>query len=409
MGHQSVKSQYATLLVAIQLLFGCNRPESFPLAREELKVVDDDLFTMLIQLSPIPPVPHDRTNEFCDRVEAVDLGRQLFFDQGFSNNSKVSCATCHNPVFGFTTRESTAKGLSPTFRNAPTVLNVSHNRWYAWDGSSDVLWAQSVKPIEHPLEHGFTRRDVLRRFHTGDYAKTYFDVFGVRLPPVNCDENRLAKFYADVGKALAAFQSTLNSGTSRFDRFVAQLRATDNTVDPDGESILTDSEVRGLKLFFGKANCVLCHNGPLFTDMEFHNVRVPPKSVADPLDSGRFSGVEVLLDSEFGSWTRYAAERGRSERPRVKKSGQLWGQFKTPSLRDVTRTGPYMHNGVFSSLADVVNHYSTFEKALPPGHHEETILKPLNLTENEKVDLISFLGTLESINYCGDIFSANVQ
>jgi cytochrome c peroxidase len=402
---QIVKNAFRAIFLLLILSVGCNKPsrEVFnSQGRATNQVIESELLVQLHKSSPAPQLQKDATNEFCMNAEAIRLGRRIFFDDAFSSNGAVSCASCHDPRLGFTTRDATARGLALTFRNAPSILNVSHYRWFSWDGSSDVLWAQSLKPFEHPLEFGTSRREVLRQFQSDHYIQMYESAFGNQPPVLDCHDDLLNEFFANVGKSLAAFQSTLNSGESRFDQFVAKLDSSPKNFAGSDQSILSESEIRGMRLFFGKANCVFCHNGPLFTDMEFHSVRVPPRSLTDPLDSGRFDGVDILLDAEYGSWTVHSAQFNSTTRPRVKKSGQLWGQFKTPSLRDVTRTAPYMHNGVFATIEEVVEHYSTFAKAVEVGHHEETILKPLNLTHMEKSDLVAFLGALESVDYCGD-------
>jgi cytochrome c peroxidase len=204
------------------------------------------------------------------------------------------------------------------------------------------------------------------------------------------DEQRVAvtQIYVNIGKAIAAYERRLQYGPSRFDRYVDALAA--NGQPP--ADVLTRDEVAGLRLFIGKANCTQCHNGPLFTNNEFHNTGVPAAAIAK-VDHGRTNGAKDVLADEFNCRSRWSDAKGGqcSELEFLVAEGHtLERAFKVPSLRNVADRAPYMHAGQFASLDEVVAHYN-HAPAAPSGHSE---LKPLRLNAKELQQLVSFLRTL---------------
>ena len=376
----------------------------------------------ILTLSPLPPVPSDPTNRFQDDPKAARLGQAIFFDTRFSRDGSVACATCHIPSEGWADRRDRAFGLGPVERHAPSLWNVVYNRWFFWDGRSDSLWSQALVPFESANEHGISRLGVLHRIHDDPQYRAAFEgVFGAlpaledkaRFPsearPVAEDaqhphaeawaamseEDRQAvnRAYANVGKAIAAFEARIVSRNAPFDRYVEGLREG----DPTKLGALNDMAVRGLQLFVGKAACVLCHNGPNFTDREFHNTRVPPLEGGASTDPGRYRGIRVVQADPFNGMGAYSDEPDGKARIKVAylyTSGHNWAEIKTPTLRNCAQTAPYMHEGQMASLADVVRFYSSLTEALPTKHFPDALLAPANLVGRESEDLIAFLRSL---------------
>jgi cytochrome c peroxidase len=202
------------------------------------------------------------------------------------------------------------------------------------------------------------------------------------------DQEAVTRIYVNMGKSIAAYERQLNPGASRFDQYV---EAVINN-DPSAEEILTPDEIAGLKLFIGEANCTNCHNGPLFTNNDFHNTGVPAAKDL-PEDIGRGKGAQQALADEFNCLSSYSdaqPEQCSELNFLVIDEHQQERQFKPPSLRNVAERGPYMHAGQFTTLEEVLNHYNT-APAAPAGHSE---LEPLNLSETQIAQIIAFLKTL---------------
>ena len=368
------------------------------------------------------PVPADPTNRYADDPGAAHLGRWLFFETRFNPDNAISCATCHVPARAFADGRTTARGLADLPRHAPALWNVGHQRWFLWDGRRDTLWAQALQPLEDPREHGSSRGRVVRLLHDDpELRAAYEHVFGpmpdlsdlARFPadarPVpddpddptgrawsamtDVDRRVVDGVFANVGKALAAYQRQIISADAPFDVFAEGLR----TDDPAKRAALSPQEQRGLKLFVGAANCRLCHAGPNFSDGEFHNTGVPPAGGGAPSDQGRYAGIALVQADPFNAAGVHSDQRDGPTARQVTsllRSPETWGQFKTPSLRHVATTAPYMHGGQMASLAEVLRFYSTREGAVQFGHHEDPLLVPLGLTDEELGDLEAFLKTL---------------
>jgi len=402
----------AILLLAAGLL-AASRLGSEP----EVELTPEEI-AKILEHAPLGPAPESPTNRVADDPAARQLGKRLFFEPRFSADGRISCATCHDSEKGWANGALHGRGLGETERHVPSLWNVAHNRWYFWDGRADTLWMQALQPIEHPDEFGGDR---LRCAHVlaadPELAAAYEAVFGPlpdvsdpeRFPPharpvpespddpsnrawvsmSEADRDAVNRVFSNLGKAIEAFERSIRSEESPFDVFAQGLADGDETK----LAALSVSARRGLKLFVGKANCILCHSGPHFSDGEFHDLRLPEdRSVA--VDTGRFDGVRRLLDDPFNSLGPYSDDPTWRKTKYLVVRPNAWGQFKTPSLRNVAQTAPYMHTGVFSSLEEVLHFYSTMENAAPRGHHDEGVLAPLRLTEQEQRDLIAFLESL---------------
>ena len=370
-----------------------------------------------LRLSQLPPVPQDPSNAFEKNLAAIALGEKFFFDSRFSRNSAVSCASCHNPNRYFQDDRPLAQGIGIAARRTPSIIGAGHSSWLFWDGRKDSLWSQALAPIEDVLEYGGNRTQVARRV-LHHYASEYEAVFG-KIPdlphreadasPLGSPPEKLAwnemdakiqdgisRVFANVGKAIAAFEKTLLHGESRFDAYVKSI------LDKSDATVLTQRELNGLRIFIGKGRCVTCHAGPLFTDHHFHSTRVPERDPANP-DQGRAAAVRRIQQDEFNCLGRFSdANPAQCEELRfmVTNDPAILRAFKTPGLRNVALRPPYMHAGQLSSLRDVIDHYVRApDAALGPdgmthklGFNSE--LRPVPLSEQEIQDLIDFLASL---------------
>jgi cytochrome c peroxidase len=366
-----------------------------------------------LSLSSLGPLPADPSNRWADDARAAALGERLFFDTRLSGNGKVSCATCHLPQKDFQDGTALANGVGTTDRRTMPIAGTAHGAWFFWDGRSDSQWSQALGPLESAVEHGGTRTQYARALGA-HYREEYESVFGAlpaldglppqagpvtdtawraawaRIPATRQEE--ITRVYANIGKAIAAFERTIGFTPARFDRYVdAELagRAHDST------SSFSDDEIAGLKLFVGKASCVNCHNGPRLTDDHFHNTGVAVSSLVSAADSGRSVGVRRALAAEFACTSRYSdAKEGDCDELRfaTTEGEELVRAYKPPSLRGVAERAPYMHAGQLVTLADVVTHYDRAPRA-PIGHSE---LKPLRLSAAERRQIEAFLRTLSS-------------
>ena len=326
-------------------------------------------------------VQTDTTNAFEANKEAAILGQHLFFEKRLSSNSEVSCATCHIPEKYFTDGLSVSQGIKPLERNTPTVLNSAHQRWFFWDGRTDALWGQPIQTIEHPSEMNISRIDALELIQKDELLSTQWtSVFG-SMDPQAVDANAVK-----MAKAIAAYITQLVATDSPFDLFVGG----------DNDAI-SESAKRGLRFFISGGGCLRCHFGPWFTDGSFHSVGIPPLNGGPLTDSGRYGAIDSLKQTEFGAGSKFSDDKDSvraSITKHIAKRKDDWGAFRTPSLRNVAQTQPYMHAGQLATLDDVIEHYSTLENFVSADHHRETILAPLNMTSRQKTDLKNFLKTL---------------
>lgn len=362
-----------------------------------------------LSLAELEPLPPDPTNRVADDPRAVQLGRSLFFETRLSANGKVSCASCHVPDREFQDGTPLGRGAGTTDRRTMPVAGTAYSPFLFWDGRKDSQWAQALGPLESAVEHGGSRAQYAHVI-AEQYRDEYERLFGP-LPDLSAipraagpvsdpasraawhamtDPQRLAvtQVYVNIGKAIAAYERRLQYGPSRFDRYVETLAA-------DGQAaadVLGRDEVAGLRLFIGKANCTQCHNGPLFTNNEFHNTGVPATASAKA-DHGRTVGAKDVLADEFNCRSRWSDAPGVqcAELEFLVSEGEtLEHAFKVPSLRNVAERAPYMHTGQFASLDEVVAHYN-HAPAAPSGHSE---IKALGLNARELQQLVAFLRAL---------------
>ena len=356
---------------------------------------------MILQHGPWPPkLEPDPSNRASGKPEAIALGEALFFDPRLSGKG-VSCATCHIPEKSWTDGRKVGTALAEGDRNTPTLINLRTHRWFGWDGANDNLWSQSVRPMLDAREMGTTEEQVAQLIRgDAELSCRYRKVFGA--PPSATDNEAVI---VDVGKALAAFQETLVSGRTPFDAFRDALERGDEQA---ASRYPLDAQ-RGLRLFVGQGNCSLCHFGPNFTHGEFHEIGIPVFKKAGGVDWGRYEGIKRLRASRFSLLGPYNDDRKRAtglSTRHVALVPQTFEQFKVPTLRNVAKTAPYMHNGYLATLADVVRHYSEidptllhvahvyFDPLVPDAVPTDTLLKPLKLSSRQISYLVAFLETL---------------
>jgi cytochrome c peroxidase len=323
-------------------------------------------------LNSLPPLPADRSNAVADDLEAARLGHALFFDRRLSANGAIACSTCHQPERRF------ADGLA-----------TAYSPWLYWDGRRDSLWAQALSPLEDPREHGSDRRQVVSLIAAdAGYRARYERIFGA--PPDLSTPGSLDRSFANVGKAIAAYERLLMPGPARFDEYVAAVLSNDV---PAEERLFSDDERAGLRLFIGEANCTQCHNGPLLTNNEFHNTGVLSFPGEVP-DKGRVQGVRDVNDDPFNCRGAFSDDPDRAcpELDFARTGPELIGTMRTPSLRNLEQTGPYMHKGQLATLAAVLEHYNEAPLAMI-GHNES---KPLELSRRQLAQLEAFLHTLDA-------------
>ncbi len=348
----------------------------------------------LLGLPPLP-VPADNPQT----PAKIQLGNKLFHDKRFSIDGTISCSSCHDDNKAFTDNLPVAvghHGLTGT-RNAPTVINAAFNKLQFWDGREPSLEAQSKAPFINPLEAGLPSHqpilDIVRS--DADYRKAFNEVFGVQADKLTMEH---------VSKAIASFERSIIAGNSAFDRYYFKA----------DKSALTEQQQRGFQLFLGQGRCVSCHvieqDQALFTDGRFHNIGiginaiqqdVPPLVQAFLEAKARGGNVDqmVLSDKKTSELGRFA----------VTQSFNDMGAFKTPTLRNIALTAPYMHDGSLKTLKDVIIHYNN-GGVTPAGAQVNAYLsggiRPLNLTDSQIDDLDTFLEALTSAQFAKPTASA---
>ena len=361
-----------------------------PPAAAQVAPFDDAEIRRILKHGPWPPpAPRDPSNRVSGDPAAIALGQRLFFDGRLSAGGALACASCHIPARAWTDGRKQAVGLVPLDRNTPTLLDAARHRWFSWDGRADSLWSQSVKPIVDPREMGASARHVVRLVETDPVlACLYARAYGQSVTAVADDEQGLV----NVGKALAAFIEGLGTGRTAFDEFREALARADGA----GARGYPAAAQRGLRIFIGKGNCGLCHVGPAFTNGEFHDVGVPYLVAPGRVDAGRYEGLGLLQADRLnllGAYNDDPSGASAVKTRHVERQHANWGQFRTPSLRNVALTAPYMHDGRYASLREVVRHYSELDMERIHAHGEQ-LLRPLRLSDAESDDLVAFLETL---------------
>lgn len=412
-----------------------------------------------------------------EQLRLAKFGKKLFFDQRFSANKKVACATCHQPEKTYSDGLQFGQGIGTTLRRTPSVINTFAAFWFFWDGRADSLASQALGPLEHPMEHGISRTHLVRLVKD-HYLKEYEEHFG-KFPESLSDELPLeakpedpafetsakmsaytlasidsfrvqdallvksgrlgispAKLVAELsdftpqtpqawltawqqlsqeqqdavnnvfinfGKAIAQYETGIIAVSSPFDKFAANLKSGKPAEKSFVQGFKQD-ELDGLRLFIGPGNCTSCHMGPHFSDQQFHNIGLPLQKelvleLQDLyLDVGRSMGVLMVKKSAFNCQAGVIKEDREScyELPWLEPENlELVGAFKTPSLRNVAERPPYSHDGRFSSLQGILEHYNEMPEDAGIGHREETLV-PLNFDKDQLRKLELFLSALTS-------------
>jgi cytochrome c peroxidase len=355
-------------------------------------VFSEEERTAIVAHGPWPQrAPPDPSNRVSGKSEAIALGRQLFSDRRLSLDGTRSCTTCHDPARSFADGRDRSIGLARTDRNAIALANLRLNRWFGWSGVADSLWAQSLRPILDPKELGATA-DLIRQRLADDnaFSAAYARVFASDLASDTADA-----VLVNVAKALAAYQESITTDRTPFDDFRDAFEADDRSAMVRYPL----AAQRGLQIFVGKGRCTACHTGPNFTNGEFDDVGVPFFVEVGRVDHGRHAGIAELRASPFnllGTFNDDAARTTAAPTRHVERQHRNWGEFRVPSLRNVARTAPYMHNGSLATLADVVRHYSEVDIERLHGDDGARLVQPLRLTAGEAGDLVKFLETLSA-------------
>jgi cytochrome c peroxidase len=348
---------------------------------------DDAALKRLLQHGPWPVAPsRDPSNAVSGNQAAIALGQRLFFDPRLSINGAVACASCHRPERGWTDGRARAVGLTDVDRNTPTVLDVALHRWFSWDGRADSLWSQSLKPIVDPREMGASGAHVAALVR-GDAMLTCLHTKAFGASPGRDPDRALV----EAGKALAAFMETVRSGRTPFDEFRDALARGDATAGARYPA----AAQRGARLFV-KSQCNVCHLGPAFTNGEFHDVGVPFTLGGGRIDAGRFEGIKSVRGDRFNLLSAWNDDRTGTavvKTRHVEATHASFGQFKTPTLRNLGHTAPYMHDGRYATLREAVRHYSELDMERIHTHGEQ-LLRPLRLPPGEIDDLVAFLESL---------------
>ena len=349
----------------------------------------------------LPPVPYPQENP--QTPEKIALGEKLFNDTRFSTTGEVSCATCHAVEKAFTDSPlSVSEGINKLTgtRNAPTVINSVYFETMFWDGRSPSLEDQALHPFVNPVEMGLEDHQPILKIVRSDpeYVKAFNTVFGKTGDAITMTE---------VTQAIAVFERTQVAGNSPFDRFYYGGE----------ENALTEQQKRGFDLFVNKGRCVSCHvveqTQALFTDKRFHNIGVGINDIQNdvPALAGEFLkaevtasevDVKVLTDKRTSELGRFAVTRGFDD----------LGAFKTPTLRNIAVTAPYMHDGSVKTLADAVVHYNNggvTNEGDPVNDFLSGGIRPLNLTDEEIDDLVAFMEALTSPEYAHLAEKADTQ
>lgn len=376
-------------------------------------------------LGPLPPSP---SNAVADNGAAARLGQMFFFDARFSGPLRVgdsgdngglgaagtaglvSCASCHDPRRGgadVRSRAATSLGAAWTVRNAPSVYNAAYaagaTPWQFWDGRKDSLWSQALSPIESPAEHNTSRLQVAHLI-AAHYKDPYQALFGPlpdladadRFPGdgqpgttawesmAAGDQEQVDRIFANFGKAIEAYERLLLDRDAPLDRYLA-----------GDASALADDAIRGARLFVGRASCTECHDGPTFSDGRFHNHTVPQQGAAVPrVDLGRAGGIAAVLGDPFNQAGPHSDDQAAPHLRGLTLREADLGAFRTPPLRGVARTAPYMHTGAFATLGDVVAWYRDGGDTDGFVGTRDPAAAPLNLSSGDVEDLVAFLRAL---------------
>ncbi|MGB7304270.1 MAG: cytochrome c peroxidase [Burkholderiaceae bacterium] len=364
---------------------------------------------------PWPPEPAtDPGNELSGSADAERLGESLFNNKQLSARADISCSSCHQARWGFTDNLPLASGIQTHTRNTQSLFNLDQQRWFGWDGGADSLWAASLRPLLSPIEMGSTPSTIAAAIRRDPVFIAQAALAAQRAGDSNliCSNRRSAtsvttdeSLMVYGAKAIAAYVRTLRSGPTPFDRLYKEF------FNPPARGSATNeypsyplAAWRGLGIFSGKGQCHLCHYGPNFSNGEFHDIGRPFIVAPGQVDPGRFRGIQRVQADPYNQLgvfsqrqTNANGEDGCEIRPPAVASlklGQVnWGQWRTPSLRNLKTTAPYMHDGSLATLRDVVDWYADIDVTRLHANGE-TILQPLTLSARDRDDLVAFLLSL---------------
>jgi cytochrome c peroxidase len=371
----------ASLLAAALVVPGAGGSELIAFTPQEIR--------RIVSHGPWPqPVLADPSNRVTGDPAAIALGARLFFDARLSSNGAVACATCHVPSRAWTDGRPRAIGLAGLDRNTPSVVNAGLGRWFGWDGGADSIWSQGLRAMLDAREMGGSPALVAGAIRADrGLACAHEAAFGAGAAAR--DDTQVM---VDAAKGIAAFVATLGSGRTPFDDFRDALARGDR----GAAARYPAAAQRGARIFAGRGNCSVCHFGPAFTNGEFHEVGVPYTLGGGKVDPGRHGGIKRLQGDPFnllGKYSDDASGAAATKTRHVEMQHANFGQFKTPSLRNVALTAPYMHDGRLATLPDVVRHYSELDMERIHVHGEQ-LLQPLKLSAEESADLAAFLESL---------------
>jgi cytochrome c peroxidase len=351
--------------------------QSEPLWSEAEQVAIRALGPWPVQVAP------ERSNRVAGNALAIEFGQLLFETPRLSGRGAVRCASCHEPWRAFSDGRAIAFGLARGTRNSPTLYNVGLQHWFGWDGASDTLWGQVIRPLQDAHEMASSAAHVAEVVRDNeDFLVRYVAVFGAA-PSADDDE-----VMVNVAKVIAAYVATIVSPRSAFDRYRDHLGSTDGE-DAD----LSRAAVRGLRLFVGRAGCSDCHSGADFSDGEFHRSLV---AAGDRPDRGRAAGLERLAHSAYTRAGRFSdlPESERRSLTTPDPDEALRGYFRTPGLREVARTAPYMHDGSVTHLCQATHAHALRAATTDAASTERA--PEATLTEDERRDLVAFMRSLGS-------------
>jgi cytochrome c peroxidase len=396
-------------------------------------------WALITKLSPLPELPPDTTNAFADDRGAAALGQELFSDWNLSGplvvtselgpageSGRVSCPTCHSSAATVDARApgNVSLGADWGTRKALPITNSSFYKWSNWGGRFDSQWSLVLGAVENPKVMNGSRLRVVHLLYE-KYRTEYEAIFGPLDPALNpnardasrfptsgkpkadptfadgawelmaaADQTAVNRAYASFGKAIGAYLRLRVNRQAPFDRFVA-----------GDDSAISSSAKEGLRLFVGRARCVLCHSGPNFSDDRFHNEGLPDTGPHVGADGGRFNDLAALLASPWNSDGPFSDDRNTQKLVGLTVGQQDSGAFRTKSLRNLRGAGPYMHAGQLASLDLVLHFYSSGGAPSPiygwgnsstPATARDPLLQPLNLTADETTNLLAFLDALNA-------------
>ena len=406
------KHQRLILIAIISVFFFAS---GFSKDSSDLNEIEQRIL-MTLSLQSLQNTPESSSNSYANREDSAAFGHLLFFDPALSSTGSISCSSCHDRNLFFSDGLKQSKGIGVLKRNAPTLIGSAYSSWLFWDGRRDSLWAQALSPIEAKNEMGLSRVELLKVINDDDtYRELYNRIFG-KLPslegipekasPIGDLQNQrawetispirqrqISVAFANIGKSLEAYQRKLLPGEGRFD---LAIRLINEGQSNRGRRLLKSDEWEGAKLFVnpGKTLCLRCHNGPLLTNQSFHRIGINRKT--PPYDGGRFSGIDLVLQDPFNCFGQFSdAKPEECTELLFLKRRQVETQytaFKTPTLRGLSKTAPYMHDGSIASVGEVLEHYRNPPIASPVKHE----LIPLVLTDKEILQLETFLFSLGS-------------